>query len=212
MVCMPGSLNRNRGTLREIRSQTTSFTYLTLSLPTSPNPAKYTGGRRCLLKGCGKRFVPRPQDRLRAKYCPECRKEAKKWRSWLSRRSPKGKKAKRLSNKRFRNDRPEYFSSYRRRCRDRIRTIERESKRRLRKRTPEDVHKVRPMEKVPCHRPGCYVLYLILVSLRGIRRYCGGACRGVMRHFITMLAQLRYRRTDVGNYKRKLSRGNSEPP
>jgi hypothetical protein len=108
-------------------------------------------------------------------------------------------------NKRFRETRPAYHREYRERNLERVRTVERESKRRSRSKKP-DVHKVRPMTPVPCSRPGCYVVVFVVASLAKGRRYCGEACATVMHRFYNLLNQLRRRRTPEGTYTRKCSR------
>jgi hypothetical protein len=149
--------------------------------------------------------VPRPQDRARAKYCPDCRVEAKKWRDWLRRQSAEGRKAKRVENERFREHHPDYFRAYRTHNAEHVRAIEQESKRRSRARQP-DVHKVRPMVSVPCNRPGCFEVFSAVAASANVRRYCGEACRDAMRRFANLLAQLRHRTTPWGNYQRKRAR------
>ena len=149
--------------------------------------------------------MPRPQDRARAKYCPDCRAEARKWRDWLRRQTSEGREAKRVENERFRENHPDYFRTYRTRNVERVRAIEQESKRRSR--TPQpDVHKVRPLVAVPCNRPGCFEVFSVVAVSANVRRYCGEACREAMRCFANLLAQLRHRTTDWGNYQRKRSR------
>ena len=65
--------------------------------------------RGCLLKGCGRRFVPiRPLDR----YCsPGCRKKAASWSAWKAgrkyRRSRRGKEVRREQSRRHRARRKE---------------------------------------------------------------------------------------------------------
>lgn len=180
---------------------------------TRTQPGQDGPGRRCLLKGCGKRFVPRAQDLLRVKYCSSpCRKKAARWRAWLRRkrwrRSPKGKEAKQNENHRYRKNHPEYPSRYRKRKPERVRAIERASKRRQRSRKAGEggVHKGVPCCRVPCHRPGCYRLFLTWAALAFQKRCCGPECSRAMRSYRALLAQLRYRRTALGNYRRKLSR------
>lgn len=199
----------------EVLKTILSIVYPFLVLLTSACQDRGGTGRICLMKGCGKRFVPRPQDRLRAKYCsPDCRRLARKWRTWLSRKTAAGLAAKRRQNQRYRQKHRSYPSEYRKRNGERIRAIERASKRRCRLRNSDDsdVHKGGSCCRVPCHRPGCYVLFLSLVSLVKVRLYCGPSCRAPMRRFSSLLAQLRYRRTDSGNYRRKLCRYPARPP
>ena len=176
---------------------------------TSPKSEEASRGRQCLFKGCTNRFVPRPQDWNRAKYCRRCRRKAKEWRDWHRRRAAKGKKAKQEQNKRFREARPEYHRDYRKRNLERVRAIERESKRRSRSKKP-DVHKVRPLVPVPCGRPGCFEVVLVVAALVKMRRYCDEACKKAMGRFFNLVAQLRQRRTPEGNYKRKRSRATSQ--
>jgi hypothetical protein len=185
------------------------FIYPTLDTKTSPKSEEASRGRLCLFKGCTTRFVPRPQDWWRAKYCPDCRGKAKKWRDWHCRQTPEGKKATQERNRRFREARPDYHREYRKRNLERVRTIERESKRRSRSKKP-DVHKVRPLMPVPCSRPGCYEVVLVVASLAKVRRYCGAACARAMHRFSNLLNQLRRRRTPEGNYRRKCSRPRNE--
>lgn len=172
---------------------------------TSPEAPEPTRGRVCLYKGCGKRFVPRPQDRTRAKYCPDCRAKAKKWRDWRRRQTAEGRAAKRVENKRVRKNHPDYSRTYRARNLEAVRSIERDSKRRSRSRKP-DVHKVRPLVLVPCGRPGCFEVFSVVAAFATVRRYCGEACRGAVRRCANLLAQLRHRATRWGNYQRKRSR------
>jgi hypothetical protein len=191
-------------------------------------------GRACLLKGCQKHFVPRPQDLLRGKYCaPACRRRAKGHRTWLWRKTPPGREARRRENRRYREKHPTYQAEYRRGHIERVREIERESKRRcrLRKRngafegsSAQDrdvegsvgpsagypVHKGGPdapdVTEVGCRRPGCYETFHVLGSLKAAYRYCRNGCAAIMRRFRSLCAQLRYRRTLWGNYRRKLCR------
>jgi len=170
--------------------------------------AAQAAGRLCLLKGCGRRFYPRPQDISRAKYCSEaCRKKARKWRRWLRRKlrareappeEPQGKRWRR-----------QYQRIYRARNGDRVRQIERESKRRRRS-TGGPVHKG-PRCPIPCHRPGCYEEFEVPPALETYRKYCGSPCRLAMRRFQRLLGQLRYRQSPGGCYKRKLSRRPKSP-
>jgi hypothetical protein len=185
------------------------FIYPTLDTKTSPKSEEAAFGRPCLFKGCKNRLALRPQDWNRAKYCRGCRGKAKKWRDWRRRQTQEAKRAKQGQNKRFREAHPEYHREYRKRNLDRVRTIERESKRRSRSKKP-DVHKVRPLMPVPCSRPGCYVVVLVVGSLAKSRRYCGEACATVMHRFYNLLNQLRRRRTPEGTYTRKCSRRPSE--
>ena len=164
-------------------------------------------------KGCNRRFVPRPQDRHRAKFCsPQCRELARKWRRRLRRRawrrSQAGREAKHRENQRYRQRHPDYQRRYRQRHLERVRAIERTSKRRLRRGRVQSelVHKGGPRCRRSCSRPGCYDDLPPADRFAVIRRYCSSGCRAVMRRFKNLIAQLTYRSTDIGNYRRKLAR------
>ncbi len=74
-----------------------------------PKPrARRPRRRRCLLKGCRRKF--RPQQPL-ARYCNEaCRERARQWRAWKARRryrqSANGKQKRQAQSRRYRERRP----------------------------------------------------------------------------------------------------------
>jgi hypothetical protein len=193
----------------------------------TPRGRRSVRGRRCLLKGCGRRFVPRPQDMLRGKYCTSpCRRTAKRHRKWLWKRTPRGRDARRRESARYRARHPTYQADYRASHLERVREIERESKRRCRRRrrhegpSAEDpaesvagpfagdpVHKGGSddagIAEVQCCRPGCYHTFRVPASLKAVYCYCRKGCAAIMRRFRSLCAQLRYRLTLWGNYVRK---------
>ena len=177
---------------------------------------------------------------LTNKFCSaSCRKKAKTHRNSLWRKTEKGKKAKQEENRKYREKNPDYQKNYRKHNLEKVRKIERESKKRYRlkksqaeksetqkpksvdKRPPlnqeqTDVHKGRSgdeislfshnLPKIQCHRPGCYELFSVKQSFKHVHKYCSDCCRVVMRTFTNLCAQLKYRRTDKGNYNRKIGR------
>ena len=164
--------------------------------------------RRCLLKGCERWFLPRhPQ----ARYCSlDCRKAAGRWRVWLAcqryRATPNG-----------RQHRRDQAQRYRVRVHQRCPLSQPEPTpaqieaappvaELLVQPTPDpptppcaDCVGQRPAEisqdssGSPCHRPGCYVLFLPAVrSLE--QRFCCRLCRQALRRVRQREARLRLRR------------------
>ena len=126
--------------------------------------------RRCLLKGCEREFEPR---RVQARYCSEaCRSAACRWRRWQAawrwRKTAQGQACRREQS-----------------CRHRKRISERRQAEALAADSAIEEPGVgqRPApvgEKTCCHRPGCYVLYI--VSRRSpSQRYCSCSCRQALR-------------------------------
>ncbi len=74
-----------------------------------PKPrARRPRRRRCLLKGCRRKFRPQQP---RARYCSEaCRERARQWRAWKTRRryrqSANGKQKRQAESRRYRERRP----------------------------------------------------------------------------------------------------------
>jgi len=74
-----------------------------------PKPrARRPRRRRCLLKGCRRKFGPQQP---RARYCSEaCRERARQWRAWKARRryrqSANGKQKRQAESRRYRERRP----------------------------------------------------------------------------------------------------------
>lgn len=129
--------------------------------------------RRCLLKGCEREFEPR---RVQARYCSEaCRSAACRWRRWRAarrwRKTAQGQACRREQS-----------------CRHRKRISERRQAEPLAAGSAIEEPGVgqRPApagEKTCCHRPGCYVLYI--VSRRSpSQRYCSGPCRQALRRVV----------------------------
>jgi predicted nucleic acid-binding Zn ribbon protein len=164
--------------------------------------------RRCLLKGCERWFRPR---RPQARYCsPACQDAARRWRRWRA-----GQRYRDTSNGQQRR------RDQSRRRRDRLRqrsarsepdplTLPVESApSAMEADPPPDLNPPpvgpdlsvgqRPaqiLEKspgLPCHRPGCYVLFL--PSPRSPdQRFCSGSCRQALRRVRQREARLRIRR------------------
>lgn len=149
--------------------------------------------RECLLKGCGREFLP---DCARRCYCSEaCREAARVWSLREAQRryrqSEKGRAARREQ-------------ACRRRERQRER--EREQPRQPPESGPSDPpqnprvgHQQEtcepPGEKIPCRRPGCYVEFRFSSRTPG-RRFCSSLCHKAFRR--AALRQRRWRGVCVG--------------
>jgi hypothetical protein len=175
--------------------------------------------RRCLLKDCERWFLPPwPQ----ARYCsPACQVAAEHWRSWYAgqtyRATSQGKERRREQARRHRE-----------RTRQRSVLVEpphqtlpiepvlpvmeaQTTKSESTPIIPVDCHSVgqRPAEilpkfcGLPCHRPGCYVLFL--PSPRSPdQHFCSGSCRQALRRVRQRETRLRRRRQRgiLGRYLR----------
>lgn len=129
--------------------------------------------RRCLLKGCEREFEPR---RVQARYCSEaCRLAACRWRRWRAsqrwRKTSQGRACRREQS-----------------CRRRKRAIERRQAETLATESAADdpCEGQRPAsagEKTCCHRPGCYVLYIV-TRRSPSQRYCSCSCRQALRRVV----------------------------
>jgi predicted nucleic acid-binding Zn ribbon protein len=192
-------------------------------LPGQPSPWRrwHPGCRRCLLKGCERWFLPRqPQ----ARYCsPACQDAARRWRGWMARQhyraTPNGRQHRRDQARRARQ-----------RHRQRSSLPERdhptahgdpappaiETEPPLTTDAPADVPTPtvgqRPGEipekipGLPCHRPGCYVLFL--PSARSPdQKFCSAPCRQALRRVRQREARLRLRRRHGGRPRRRPHRG-----
>lgn len=138
-------------------------------------------GRRCLLKGCERWFLPpRPQSR----YCSDaCVEAAKRWRrAQASRRyraSAAGRARRRAQQQRYRQ------------------------RQRERAAASADVLAVREGQRPACPgedfveclcvRPGCYVTFW-MNRARSCRRFCSLACRLALRRVLDREARYRQRR------------------
>ena len=138
--------------------------------------------RRCLLKGCEKRFRPtHPQ----ARYCsPECRAAARRWRRWRAsrqyRRTASGQEKRQAQSRR-----------YRCRCAERKRAAEAQVAHPAEPETACDCE-IPPCEGQRaadnsgdscCDRPGCEERFT--PSTRSpCRRFCSPACRQALRRVI----------------------------
>jgi len=168
----------------------------------------HPGCHRCLLKGCEDWFLPR---RPQARYCsPACQKAARGWRRWLScqrfKATVHGKELRREQARR-----------YRIRLRQRSSLAELmppahdveltspviESQTSTGSEPPpvvtttgEGQRPAKISEKfcgLPCHRPGCYVLFL--PSARSPdRKFCSESCRQALRRVRQRELRLRQRR------------------
>lgn len=164
--------------------------------------------RRCLLKGCERWFLPRtPQ----ARFCgPDCRKAARRWRRWLAsqryRATLNGKEHRRDQSRRYRSRRrqqpappqslpgtaevePAHAAVEAERCHPAV--------------APNTLLPCCEGQRpggipkkscgLPCHRPGCYVLFAPTPSGL-VQKFCSGLCRQALRRVRQREARLRRRR------------------
>jgi len=151
--------------------------------------------RRCLLKGCGRWFLPtHPQCR----YCSAaCRLAARRWRRWHAQQKYR-------SSRNGRDHRQQQARRYRERCRSRPPPVfaasaptssaaaaahgngtSREGKR--------PAGKSAKVLLCPCARPGCYVLFAVVAGYSR-RRFCCVLCRKALRCVLEREARWQHRR------------------
>lgn len=163
--------------------------------------------RQCLLKGCERWFLPRkPQ----ARFCgPDCRIAARRWRRWLAgqyyRATPNGKEHRRGQSRRYYTRRqltaPPQSPPLTLELEPAPAAVEAEPSRPAGASTTSTIccQGQRPAEipkescGLPCHRPGCYVLFPPAVhSLE--QKFCSGLCRQALRRVRQREARLQHRR------------------
>lgn len=132
--------------------------------------------RRCLLKGCERRF--RPSHPL-SRYCsPSCQAAARRWSCWRAarqyRRTEQGRRCRREQCRRYRQ---------RLACRKRAAADE--------PATCEGHHKEPSSKKSPCARPGCYVLFHP-TARSPTQKFCGPLCHKALRR--ALVREARWRR------------------
>jgi hypothetical protein len=188
--------------------------------PAPGRPRWHPCCRRCLLKGCERWFLPgRPQ----ARYCsPACQNAAHRWRRWLAsqryRATPNGQQRRRDQARRYRG-----------RLRQRSSRPEPDPPTPHVEPAPPPVEAKTPTPDrscavsalsvgqrpdeipensfgLPCHRPGCYVLFL--PSPRSPdQKFCSASCRLALRRVRQREARLRLRRRRGGRPQCRTSRG-----
>jgi hypothetical protein len=182
------------------------------SLSGHPQRAHRCRCRRCLFKSCGQWFRPtRPQCR----YCSEaCRQAARHWRRWHAqytyRCSPNG-----------RRHRQQQARRYRERCQHRparaappIVPADNAAAAPPSNGTPcegkRPAEKMDEVARVPCDRPGCYVLFFAGTAYQR-RRFCCVQCRKALRCVLQREARWRQRRRrglrPAGRRPRRWARG-----
>ena len=177
--------------------------------------------RRCLLKGCERWFLPRTP---RARYCsPECSKAARAWSCWFARQryraTTNGKERRREQSRRYR-----------------ARLKEQPAPPQPLPMTPEvepaltvvEAERPGPIDLVnsvvtccegqrsadppknscglPCHRPGCYVLFPPTFPALD-QKFCSGLCSRALRRVHQREARLRKRRRQGARPLRHARRG-----
>lgn len=179
-------------------------------VPGQPSPSRrwHPGCRRCLLKGCERWFLPR---RPQARYCsPPCQAAARRWRRWFAARRYRATGP-------GRQRRRDQARRYRGRVRQRSSLPPPDPPSSSGEPLPAvgeamshpagDPAPVaddpgvgqRPGEipdvsdGSPCHRPGCYVLFLPTPRSPD-QRFCSASCRRALRRVRQREARLRRRR------------------
>jgi hypothetical protein len=168
----------------------------------------HPGCRRCLLKGCERWFLPR---RPQARYCsPACQAAARCWRRWLAARRYR-------ATGHGRQRRRDQARRYRGRARQRSSLPQPDHPAPPIEPAPAAVAAQPPRaidpthvaagpgvgqrpgeipdesDGCPCHRPGCYVLFLPAPRSPD-RRFCSASCRRALRRVRQREARLRRRR------------------
>jgi hypothetical protein len=132
--------------------------------------------RRCLLKGCERRFCP---SHPLSRYCsPSCQSAARRWSCWRAgrryRQTDQGRQCRREQCRRYRQ---------RVRCRKAAEEDEPAA--------GEGHHKESSSEKSPCTRPGCYEVFQV-TPRSPAQKFCGPLCRKALR--CVLVREARWRR------------------
>ena len=173
-----------------------SFQHLCGRRPEASHPRR---SRRCLLKGCDRRFTPaRPQ----ARYCSDaCRQAAQRWRRWQASRryraSPQGQERRRAQQRRYRQRQRE------RRTAATDAAAAREGQR------PAEAHE--DFVECPCARPGCYEVFAVPPE-GSCRRFCSASCRRELRRVLDREARYRQRRRRWRRQRLRLGVALPTPP
>jgi hypothetical protein len=188
-------------------------------LPSQPQRPRWQRRRRCLLKGCGQRFLP---SHPRCRYCSAtCREKARRWRRWRAQQKYR-------TSRNGRDHRQQQAQRYRQRCRQRpsaaalpplaFPPVTLQSCAAVvpsggdqtaceGKRLHEKSEKV---SLCPCDRPGCYVLFPAGAPCNP-RRFCCALCRQALRCVLEREARWRRRRRrgllPLGRRRRQRVRG-----
>jgi predicted nucleic acid-binding Zn ribbon protein len=203
------------------------FQFLRAPVPGQPPRSHrwHPGCRRCLLKGCERWFLPqRPQ----ARYCsPACQDAARRWRRWLA-----GQRYRATLNGQQRHRDQARRARQRRRQRSSLPepgpppphvepappAMEAEpppttdpppvvSAPGVGQR-PAGIPEKNPGQ--PCHRPGCYVLFLP-TPRSPEQRFCSASCRQALRRVRQREARLRLRRCRGSRPRCRTHRGPPQP-
>ncbi len=168
----------------------------------------HPGCRRCLLKGCERWFL---SQRVQARYCsPDCQHAARRWRRWLASQRDR-------STSNGRQHRRDQARRHRSRLRQRLSPPQTDPLSPPIQLAPaatqtELAHTTGPPQAVsvrsvghrpaqipknsfilPCHRPGCYVLFLPAACSLD-QKFCSSLCRRALRRVRQREARLRHRR------------------
>jgi hypothetical protein len=148
------------------------------------------GWRKCLRKGCGRKFQAR---RRKDRYCrePDCQRELDRWRA---------AKRRRLAAKRQRKCRakPEGREKHAAAQRKRRAEVRRQSKPAVAASQPCAWSRKTRLPEIFCDRPGCYDP----PGNGPHARYCGHACASAMRQALDRERKLLRRKSKGGRIKR----------
>lgn len=141
--------------------------------------------RRCLLKGCERRFLP---THPRRRYCsPQCQGAARDWQRWRAARryraTPGGQERRREQSRRYRERRRERLPAL-------DRGLAEASEGQLKEDFPEDC------SGRPCRRPGCYQLFLPRPR-SPLQSFCCHACYRALRRAWQRESRWRQRRRRI---------------
>jgi hypothetical protein len=192
-------------------------------VPGQPSASRrwHPGCRRCLLKGCERWFLPR---RPQARYCSTaCQVVARRWRRWLAARRYR-------ATGHGRRRRRDQARRHRGRARQRS-TLPQPDPPTPPVEPPPAAVELPPPPAIdpepvvtdpgvgqrpdeipgandgsPCHRPGCYVLFLPTTRSPD-RRFCSASCRRALRRVRQREARLRRRRRRGIPPRRRRHRG-----
>jgi len=142
--------------------------------------------RRCLLKGCERLFFP---THPLARYCSAaCRLAARRWNRWRAsqryRATESGQERRREQNRRYRQRRRERQAQTERAA---PADVPEAGEGQLKPAVRENFH------ERPCHRPGCYVLFVVKDE-RSCQRFCSLACCLALRRVLQREERYQQRR------------------
>lgn len=158
--------------------------------------------RRCLLKGCERWFRPlRPQ----ARYCSVgCQAAARRWRRWLASRGYR----QREQGRQRRRDQSQRYRARVRERRQRVAAQLTSSAATAADEGQRPASQPKIASGVPCHRPGCYVVFVV-ASRSPQQKFCSCSCHKALRRVQQREACYRARRRRLA--RRRAVTGRAPP-